>query len=252
MLPDYAVGALDETESERIARHLDDCAPCRDELTALLEMIGLLTVTVPPRPEVKAALIARVAAEPRTAPAATTSPAPDPTPIEVASASPSDRVRPMRPARLPLWTGLAAALILLVGLGAWNLSLQRQLDERPSVDGFIGDTAEVHPLTDSQLSPPASGVLIVEPDSAEALLVAHGLPAIPADQRLQVWLFTATGERVSAGLLTANQDGHVDSRIQAPAPLDTYVAVAISAEPAAGSASPTTQLLLGGWLPTDR
>lgn len=247
MLPDHAVGALSTEAAEIVERHLAGCAACRAELANIQELIGLLVVAAPPSPGVKASLLARVATAPRTA-----TPAPvTQRPPRLAQAKPRRSWRewwPVAPVRL----GFAVALLLIVGLGAWNLFLQQELDESPGTAQLLGETAAVVPLTDSQISPPASGLLITDPMSEEAVLVAQELPELPPDQRFQVWLFTEDGSQVSGGLVAANSEGVIDSRIRAPDEFGAYVAVALSAEPAAGSPNPTSPLVLGGWLPSQQ
>ena len=63
LLPDYAVGALDDDESRRVARHLDQCPPCRVRLEQLWELAALFATTTPPSPAVKNRLLARSTAQ---------------------------------------------------------------------------------------------------------------------------------------------------------------------------------------------
>lgn len=246
MLPDYAVGALSDADLARIARHLDGCAACRRELANLMETLANLVVAEPPSPAVKASLLARVTSQPRHAPSpvAAEVPAADHEPIPLASRrQPTANGRWARVA----WLGAVAA-VLIVALGAWNVSLQRQLDDQPERPALVSAAANVVPLTDSQLTSPATGVMVLDPASDEAMIVAEGLPQLSADQRFQVWLFTDDGERISAGLLAPREDGRLNASIRAPQPLGAYAAIAMSAEPVGGSAEPTTALVLGGWL----
>jgi anti-sigma-K factor RskA len=95
----------------------------------------------------------------------------------------------------------------------------------------------------------ATGVVFAEPHGREVYLVANGLPVLPADQRYQVWLFTAQDRLESAGLVTAEADGDVRVLLETPAPFADYVGVALTAEPETGSAVPTSDLVLGGSFP---
>ncbi|MGH2557820.1 MAG: anti-sigma factor [Thermomicrobiales bacterium] len=81
-----------------------------------------------------------------------------------------------------------------------------------------------------------------------AFLLAHGLPALPSDQRYQIWLFTESGEQISAGSIAGGADGFVQGLIRAPESFAAYWAIGLSAEPYAGNAAPTAPLALGGWL----
>jgi anti-sigma-K factor RskA len=113
----------------------------------------------------------------------------------------------------------------------------------------VDDSATAYPLDDSDLSVSATGVVFAEPQGHEVYLVANGLPGLPHDQRYQVWLFTAGDQLDSAGLLTVGADGDLRALLQTPAPFTDYVGVALTAEPATGSTSPTSDLVLGGSFP---
>lgn len=245
LLPDYALGALPEPELDAVARHLEGCASCRRELRRVLAIGAILADVSPPTVAARGSLVSQATG--RIGPAT-----PPPAVAPVALRPRSAEARPRRAhsaSRAPVWVGLAAMIVLAVGLAAWNVRLQREVDERDTVAAVLSGSVTAHPLTDSELVPPASGVLFADLRSEGALLVAHDLPPLPPERRYQVWLFTDAGERVSAGLIAVGADGHIAAPIETPAPLARYVAVALSAEPAAGSAAPTSPLALGGWLP---
>jgi len=259
MLPDYAVGALDNWQQSLVAQHLEGCAQCRDDLDLLLTTVGLLSDPPAPSASVRANLLAAVDAswpevvlnEPETP----VSPAPSETPptpaVDVGPRplpDPPNLIRPRRWSAGPLMLGLVAGLALLaVSLGIWNVLLQQDVSENRAVAHFL-ENVPGRILDDSVLSPPASGVVYADPERRDALIVAHGLPPLPSDQRYQVWLFTPSGDRVSGGLFDVNDQGIGQALLEAPQPLAAYVALGLSAEPASGSPAPTTPLSLGGWL----
>jgi anti-sigma-K factor RskA len=105
-----------------------------------------------------------------------------------------------------------------------------------------------YPLDDSDLPVSATGVLFAEPRGHKVYLVANGLPALPHDQRYQVWLFTTNDHRQSAGLVNVGADGELRALLETPDPFATYVGVALTAEPSTGSDVPTSGLVLGGSL----
>jgi len=99
-LPDYVLGTLSETETAAIRRHLRGCASCREDATQLDKGVALFAgaahVAEPP-PELKERVLAVLEeewAEPTT---------------------PPSRRRPFRFA----WQAMAAALIVIAGVGAW-------------------------------------------------------------------------------------------------------------------------------------
>jgi hypothetical protein len=155
-------------------------------------------------------------------------------------------IRPWWKTQVPLALGMAAALLLL----AFGLSTLRP--EAPGagqaiIAGIVAD-APFYPLTDGELRPPATGVLFAAGDAMQAVLVAEGLPLLPTEQRYQVWLFAANGERTSAGLFTPDASGRAEVLLETERELAAYAAVAVSAEPAAGGQGPTSPLALGGWI----
>ena len=140
-----------------------------------------------------------------------------------------------------------AAVVALAAMGVLNVALRQELD-RPQLVAELLTDGDAHPLTDSSLESPASGVVYVEPARSRALLIAHSLPPVTDDQRYQIWLFTAAGERLSGGTFAADDNGHGQIVFEAPRPLADFAALGVSVEPAAGSAAPTTPLALGGWI----
>lgn len=57
LLPDYAVGALGDADFRRVARHLDQCPPCRVQLEQWWELAGLFAASAPPSPAVRGRLL---------------------------------------------------------------------------------------------------------------------------------------------------------------------------------------------------
>jgi anti-sigma-K factor RskA len=114
---------------------------------------------------------------------------------------------------------------------------------------LVNDATTAYPLDDSDLPVSATGVLFAEPQGREVYLVANGLPALPDNQRYQVWLFTTDDHQQSAGLVTVGADGDLRALLETPAPFANYVGVALTAEPETGSAVPTSDLVLGGSFP---
>lgn len=247
-LPDYAVGALDDAEFDPIAGHLETCPDCRRELRSIVAIIGALDEAPPLSRAPRERLLASARAALPSAPSET-APAPS-----AAMAEPIARREPTPIARQPAWWQrrapamlATAAVLLIVALGLWNLRLQHVVDDEAMIPRLIANSS-IHPLTDGQLVQSATGVVFVNAAENQALLSVDGLPSLEDDRRYQVWLFDERGERTSAGLFAADNSGRVEVVIDPPRPIAGYSAVAISAEPAAGSAAPTSALVLGGWL----
>jgi anti-sigma-K factor RskA len=136
--------------------------------------------------------------------------------------------------------------VLAVGFGAWNLALRRDSDENDVIARLLTNPEAAHPLTDSSLPAPASGVLYSVPNDDEAFLVALSLPQLPPDQRYQVWFIDQSGVPISGGLFLPDANGTAEVLLEAPSELETYSSIGITTEPYDGSEAPTTPIVLGG------
>jgi anti-sigma factor RsiW len=204
----YALDALDDDEREAFERHLGTCERCPEELAGLRETAASLayaTPTAPPPPALRERIL--------------------------------DQARAERPKVVPLrrrWTApalgtvAAVAAVVAIGLGIWNVSLSKSLDDKdaklraaPRVVGLSG----------------ANGSLVVARSGSGALVVC-GLPQAPAGKTYEAWVIAdkrATpaglfdgGERCAAVPLrtpvprdgvvgvTVERDGGVDTPTQTP------------------------------------
>ena len=136
-----------------------------------------------------------------------------------------------------------AAVLVLAVVGVWALGVQQRAataEQRATVlsDAIAAMSApgsSVAILRDSA-NPGAAGFAALSADGA-AYLVMVGLPEAPAGRTYQAW-YIANDQPTSAGLLTVDADGYavlVDSQ-----PMRGTQVVAITTEPAGGSAQPTS------------
>ena len=259
-LPDFVLGKLDETSLRRVSRHLEACATCRGELTNAMDVLGSLAVAPPPPPMLRSAILQRAAAEHPAVTRQTVT-------LVSAIAEPdaADHVgqglvpATSRPRRLPFgqpvprWALVASAVavFLVSGLVGWGYDQRtgNAVNDDDPISTLVDDATTAYPLDDSDLPVSATGVVFAEPQGREVYLVANGLPALPQDQRYQVWLFTTDDQQQSAGLVSVEADGDLRAVLKTPAPFANYVGVALTAEPESGSAIPTTDLVLGGSFP---
>ena len=251
-LPDFVLGKLDETSLRRVSRHVDVCPTCRRELANAMDVLGLLAVAPPPPAWLRGAILRRVVTK-------------HPVGTRQGVATRSAMAEPngtggvgrwlvsAKGKFVPRWAFLAAsvAVLLVTGLVGWGYEQRTGSAVVPDgpISTMVDDAATAYPLDDSDLPVSATGVVFAEPQGREVYLVANGLPVLPRDQRYQVWLFTTDDHQQSAGLVTAGADGDLRALLQTPAPFANYVGVALTAEPATGSAFPTSDLVLGGSFP---
>lgn len=244
LLPDYAIGALDDGDLWRVEAHLERCPRCQEEFAHVLELVGVLSTVSPPGARVKRALFER-AGLPLVAPAIAF-PAPEPETPRPPTLEPP-RQLPRRWIQ-PAWIGLAAAVVLLALGGGWAFLQQQELDDQRDIIALLAEPDAAYPLTDSDVDTGASATFYADPDHDQALLVGQDFPPLDDGQRYQIWLFTPSGERVDGGLFTPDSDGSTLATVDPDEPISDYWAVGVSVEPDDGSDAPTSPLILGGWI----
>jgi len=270
-----ALGALDWEESDAVREHLESCEECRRELASLREAAASLAFSVPNAPmdparsaRVRARLVARAAAERGDGPIDV---APDiPAPAATASTVREPDVIPITRARsrspLPAWLAAAAAVVLLIGVGAYAARLRGRYDtlrdQYAALDGertrlvhglarrdstlaeLSGPGVKVIELASTQQRAP-SGRMFWNPATARWTFFAHSLPALREGRDYQLWLITPDGP-VSAGVFKPAPDGQAAVEATYPLPRDQLRAIAVTEEPAGGLPAPSGQPLIVG------
>jgi anti-sigma-K factor RskA len=237
----YALGALEPDDRERFARHLEDCPRCVALVAEHASTVSLLPLALdemPASPDLKARLMQQVRQEPRRATEATP------------SVRPIGEQRPRPSRRLPWVLGLAASLLLVLGLGAWNLQLQRDLHVARGIEAnqariiaALAAGGQAWRMEPGSEAPGAGGVVVRDPSTGELLVHADGLAALPPDRTYQAWVFEGSDPAPKpAGLSGAGSSGSFILPVRPSA--DRIAAVALSLEPAGGSPSPTGPVVL--------
>ncbi len=223
-LPAYALDCLEESERLAVERHLAVCADCRTEVTALLDAAANLALSVEPvepAPQLKSAILARVA--------------PAQTPAR--SMKLGEWLRNLQPA----WGMAALAVIVLLvvsNLILWNQV--RTLTQNTPVPSF-----QVVSLAGTGPAETARGVMIVTENGRFGTLVVDALPELGKEQQYQLWLIL-DGQRTSGGVFSVDSWGYGALVIRAPLPLNAYSDFGVTVEPAGGSPAPTGDKVLGG------
>jgi anti-sigma-K factor RskA len=197
----YVLDALDAGDRQEFEQHLAACARCREEVAELSTTAASLAYAVPPvNPPPE--LRGRI--------------------LDAARAE-RPNVVPLRPRwAVPAVAAAAVAACAAVGLGIWNVSLHDQLDE-----GSAQALARV-PISG------ASGSLVVD-TAGSGVLVVSDLAAAPAGRTYEAWVIKGAAVR-AAGLFHGGASTEVVS-LSRPVPVGAEVAVTV--EPAGGSAAPT-------------
>ncbi|HEU5189129.1 MAG TPA: anti-sigma factor [Methylomirabilota bacterium] len=244
----YALGGLDAEDRARFEGLLRADEAARRALRRFEETLVRVAAErpEPPPPEVKAALLARVAASPR--------------------AGNGARVVPLhgRPRR-SVWTvvlagamaaGVAAIAVGLAvssryehrleTLGQEARTLKAELDRQASVLAILRDPATQMVALSGQTPSPGAHARMLWHEKAGGLLVAAGLPAPPPGKAYQLWAIVGKSAPVSAGVFTVDPKGTGSLRVP-PLPGVSRVDVfAVTLEPEGGVPAPTGAMYLAG------
>ena len=224
-LPEYALGVLEAGEAAEVARHLRACprhAASLSELEAVCDGLSLSVPMVDPPAKLKARLLARV------------------TPPVRAPRRTERRVRFG-------WAVAAVAAALAVVLGAWGLSLQRQIDNQAASRNDLirlstQPEAQMVALNTEPAGGAAKGVVIYT--ASQAAVWAVGLPALEGEQVYQCWWIDAGGQRYRGGAFKAGS-GVGFWLMPMPDQTESYRAIGITIEPNERSAQPLGPRVMG-------
>lgn len=263
----YALDCLDPQQARTFERHLAGCADCRAEVDHARETTARLAGDdqVTPPAGLRADVLARIAVTPQLPADAseTDRPEVDPTATQRLAERPDDDVRPLpepsrieqraahdrgagrtgrRWRRVPYLVAAVAVLVALAGAGfgvRGHLQAQQADQQRQQLTRLLAaqDVATVSgPVTGG-----GQATIVWSSDRHRAVFVAAGLPA-PSDGRVyQLWTISAGGRPVSAGTFAPHR---ADVVVPLPAAALSAHTVAMTVEPAGGSAQPTSTPLV--------
>jgi anti-sigma-K factor RskA len=225
-LPAYALGALDKDEREVIAAHVETCASCARDLAqfeeALYDAAAIGAVNVDPPTDLRTRIVLRHRGA--RAPSASNW---------------GDRVIEFLRNPVPAAVPFALAILLIVALGFVGASRQQADAYARALAGVVD--GRVVALAPTGANPDARAAVVIPTQGSPYLIVR--LPAPPAGKAWEAWVLkpgTAGPVALPAG--TAER-GDVFT-LSLTAPLGAGDGVAITLEPASGSAQPTTQPVL--------
>ncbi|MCU0492651.1 MAG: anti-sigma factor [Chloroflexaceae bacterium] len=248
MLAAYALGEADEATTRQVERLLADNPAYRQQFAEYQQIATLLPLAAPkaaPASDLRNRLLERVSAEAAGKPLPAAAPA-----------------RPTKP-RMPWWQRLvlAANLLLVIGLGWWNVSLQQQnatLQEQQQaastrvqrtwnnmVAAMTAPGVQQYVLASNQAN--VNSAFLFAPEQRLGCLVISGLPQLPAGQVYQVWL-EQNGERRSVGSFRANADGNAWLIVNNATPISDFSGLIVTVEPDSLSPAPTTPPVVSGTL----
>lgn len=206
----YALGVLDRDERAEIDDHLaTGCEACRTSVQRAAVINSVLLTFVPeatPPKRVKKRLLAAVGMEQRS------------------------------------WGWLAWAATsacLLVGLTWFSLESHRRSEELTAARRVLDivDSPETRAVS---FGAGPRGNVFVNPKTG-VLLIAKNLPRLEAGQTFEMWVIPKGGAPKPAGLFRPGANGTATHVFPGPVDVGATGAVAVTVEPEAGSAAPTTQ-----------
>ncbi|HZU77378.1 MAG TPA: anti-sigma factor [Dehalococcoidia bacterium] len=241
----YVLDAVPETEAAQLAAHLGGCDRHHLLLAELQSTVNLLPFAVE---EVEPPL----ALKQRILEAARMGPGPQQEVSGQPAALPATKVTDFAAERRRYWRspgflGLAAAVLIAIGLGAWSISLQRRLDNRTAA--LAHQQAELQQQQEA-LAALASGgrvfeisggglqgSVVVSRDGTTAYLL--GTAANPPPGKAYEGWMIRDGKPVPAGLI---QSGGAEA-VRLDGSAQGAQQIAFTLEPARGSATPTPPIL---------
>jgi anti-sigma-K factor RskA len=248
----YVLGALEPDDEHDFQRHLDGCATCEATVRELEVVAGELAYAAPPvdPPDPLWAGIRREI-QPEAAPRGTI-------PVPVVSPVPDARAR--RGRRLLPGLAAAAALLLVVALSVWNLSLR---DENAAIRDRLAaleratqlandPTTSLVTLDDAPGPQGAQATVIASSRQDRGVLLVESLPTLARDRVYEFWCVPGGRfEDAQKTLVFVPLRRQGVQALEFETPIQPGTAFAITDEPAPdGSEKPTTQPLLVGIPPS--
>jgi anti-sigma-K factor RskA len=261
----YALSVLDEPDRRAFEAHLATCAACTAEVRDLIEVAATLALDLPqidPPPALRERVLRAAVGAAPASPVASGFSRPS-TELGTALSQSKGRKAPRQPVLAML---SAAAVLVALALGVYAASLLRRIESleqqlRVAADReaqgqqqlvqlraasdtatqvrrilAAGDLRRVD-LAGTKAAPAVSGRAFWS--RTQGLVVAFAnLPPTEAGRVYQLWVIPPGGDPIGAGLLDLKSDGRALALARAGTS-DRVATVAITLEPAGGSAVPT-------------
>ncbi len=240
----FVLGALDPAEMTAVRQHLAGCPEAHAEFAELGGAVPYLADSLEPMPPpaaLRGRMLAAVAAEAATHPAAASGP---PAIVSI------DAERTRR--RSPLvWVASIAAVLLIVGLAAWNVSLRRDLDGAQAYGAAVDRVLALAGTAGGQaaiLAPAKpggpSGIAAVGADGTVRIAM-RGLAPTAGSEVYEAWVIEADKTPVAIGSFVPDAAGFGTLAAER-APTGPGVTIALTREPTSGRTTPTPPVLSSG------
>ncbi len=219
----YALDAVDDDERAQVEAHLAGCEFCAEEMAGLRATAAALTEAgaLEPPASLRSAVLGRIATTPQL---------------------PAQAERPQKRHGRPRWlrpVTAAAAAVVVAAAGLTVADQHRRLDDERQRADRLSALASVALSRSAGMPLDGGGSLAVVAVADSALVSARDLPALAGGRVYQFWFVGADGVR-SAG----TADGRAVAVDRLLTGVDAARAIAVTVEPAGGSAQPTTPVLV--------
>lgn len=267
----YALGALSQHEARAFESHLrEGCLACEQELKEfehVVDHLGSSASEVTPPSYLRELLLARVEKESQVSPVV-----PFRERLEVVDTQAVTPPRSPGLVYLPWALAASIAVFAIVATLAWlqtrreaqmlqgelaqtRSETQRLIEQITYQGNRVNELAQINTILVSPNSRtiPLSGLEPAPSSSARVFwdlnngrwVVTADLPPAQAGKVYQLW-FVTPAEKISAGLIKTDENGHGFTVVDFPAKIDQLVAAAITLEPEGGSAQPTMPIYAMG------
>lgn len=215
----YALDALDDFERARFDQHLSTCDDCRAEVSGMRETAALLaeTTTVAPPASLRVSVLAGISQV-------------RPLPPETRRPEGADR----------RWFPLlvAAALVIITGLGALAWQPWSADESQLSATEQVLQADDAKEVT-VDLGEAGRATVVRSKSVGKAVIKTEDMASAPSGKVYELWLESADGVMVPAGLMPDKADQTVVLEGDAA----NAKAAGITVEPAGGSTEPTLPII---------
>lgn len=236
----YAMDAVTPQERSSFARHLADCAQCRDDVREMREAAARLgmAAVVRPRPELKEQTMKAAFRTSQLAPMVG-----EPVPRRWRWAWRD------RPVRLSAKFALACAALVAVGVTWFGLAannMMEQLRLAARQDHMIATVLNARDavMLTARVTTGGTATVVMSHHEHRLVFTAHGLRALANGRGYELWLMGPAGDR-PAGMLKLERGGMSEPTVVSG--LGRGDVIGVTVEPASGSRLPSSTIVLLIW-----
>jgi anti-sigma-K factor RskA len=238
----YVLDALSDEERAAFEAHLAGCAECRAEVAELLQVVDVLPLAldeIAPSESLRDRVM-DISREPER-----------PALVPIPGGRATRRPRPSW--HWPELAAIAAAVLLVAGLGVWNIHLQQQINSdqaalayQRQIAAAIAAHASVSPISGIGREQAASAALVQPRRRQPAYLVVQGLSETPKNHVYELWLFHGSRPEPST---VFSYSGSAPQIFKLAGAASGYSQAAVTVEPGPkGRTTPSGPIVLVGRL----